>query len=88
MTFTVWPAPPDPALAEADVELVDVAELVADDPELPELELELEPQPASTMSTAGSARMKAGFMDGRLPVRAHRREEMCPSCLRRRRGVT
>ena len=59
-------APPDGA--EADVEALEVAELVGEEPELPELELELDdPQPASASSVRTRPARKVRFMARSLP---------------------
>jgi len=73
VTLTALPppageAPPDGADAEAEVEALDVAELVGDDPELPELELELDdPQPATASTVRARTNSGERFMGGRLP---------------------
>jgi YebC/PmpR family DNA-binding regulatory protein len=71
MSTVVEPPLPPPEAADADVEALDVAELVAppDDALLELLELD-DPQPARSATTTGSARREARFMSGRLPVRA------------------
>jgi YebC/PmpR family DNA-binding regulatory protein len=71
MSTVVEPPVLPPEAADADVEALDVAELVAppDDALLELLELD-DPQPARSATTTGSARREARFMSGRLPVRA------------------
>jgi YebC/PmpR family DNA-binding regulatory protein len=67
-------APPDGA--EADVEALEVAELVGEEPVLPELELELDdPHPASASSVRARPARKVRFMARSLPLRPR------PSCL-------